>query len=119
MNINELLNPALAAETPSTPIMKLAATEAIRPAHESLDIGSVHKEAVHEFAHGIAPVEAGADDTELGGIEQTGIYKRLLHYAHRHAAHIIERIAEGDSQKGLETLTLPDFVSIFRRNFDC
>ena len=82
--------------------------------HKPFDVRAVGQESVDELAHGVGPVKAGADDTKLRGVEQTGVDQRLLHHAHRHTAHVIERVAERDGYEGLEAGTFPDLVSVLR-----
>ena len=49
----------------------------------------IGQKAIDKFADCIGPVKAGSDDTELGGIQKSGINYRLLHHIERCAAHII------------------------------
>ena len=87
--------------------------------HKPFDIRAVGQESVDELAHGIGPVKAGADDTKLRGVEQTGVDQRLFHHAHRHTAHIVKSVTECDCDEGLETGSFPNLVSVLRSHLCC
>ena len=78
--------------------------------HEALDVGAVCQEAAEEFANGISPIQAGADDTQLGGVQQARVNERLLHHAHGQSAHVVKGIAQRGRQEGLHPQAFVGFI---------
>ena len=71
--------------------------------HEAFDVGSVDEESVYKFSHSVCPVEAGADDTELGRRKETCIDNWLFHYSEGESADVEEGVCESSGKECLET----------------
>ena len=83
--------------------------------HKTLDIGAVGKKAVHQFAHGIGPVQAGAYYAKLSGRQQARVNERLLHHTHGQAAYIVQCIAQRGGYERLHPVVLVFLLKIIHR----